>query len=83
MSTLIEIGAYEAKTRLPEYLRKVREGDAFRITQRGEPVADLVPAGTTQKHQAAQAATRMQQFMRQQQPVKGINIKALIDEGRD
>lgn len=83
MSTLIEIGAYEAKTRLPEYLRKVREGDAFRITQRGEPVADLVPAGTAQKHQAAQAATRMQQFMRRQQPVKGINIKALIDEGRD
>ncbi|MBK8524388.1 MAG: type II toxin-antitoxin system prevent-host-death family antitoxin, partial [Betaproteobacteria bacterium] len=52
MSTLTEIGAYEAKTRLPEYLRKVREGDTFRITQRGEPVADLVPAGTAQKRQA-------------------------------
>ncbi|MDQ5903221.1 MAG: hypothetical protein QG672_810, partial [Pseudomonadota bacterium] len=54
MSTLTEIGAYEAKTRLPEYLRKVREGDTFRITQRGEPVADLVPAGTAQKRLAVQ-----------------------------
>ena len=83
MSTPTEIGAYEAKTRLPEYLRKVREGDTFRITQRGEPVADLVPAGTAQKRLAMQAATRMQQFMRGQQPVKGVDIKALIDEGRD
>lgn len=83
MSTLTEIGTYEAKTRLPEYLRKVREGDTFRITQRGEPVADLVPAGTAQKRQAVQAATRMQQFMRERPPVKGIDIKALIDEGRD
>lgn len=83
MSTLTEIGAYEAKTRLPEYLRKVREGNAFRITQRGEPVADLVPAGTAQKHQAAQAATRMQQFMHEQRPVAGVDIKALIDAGRD
>ena len=83
MSTLTEIGAYEAKTRLPEYLRKVREGDAFRITQRGEPVADLVPAGTAQKQQAAQAAARMQQFMHEQRPVAGVDIKALIDAGRD
>ncbi|MBK9447429.1 MAG: type II toxin-antitoxin system prevent-host-death family antitoxin [Betaproteobacteria bacterium] len=83
MSTLTEIGAYEAKTRLPEYLRKVREGDTFRITQRGEPVADLVPAGTAQKRQAVQAATRMQQFMHERPPVKGVDLKALIDEGRD
>ena len=83
MSTLTEIGAYEAKTRLPEYLRKVREGDAFRITQRGEPVADLVPAGTAEKRQTAAAATRMRQFMCERPPISGVDIKALIEEGRD
>jgi len=83
MGTLTEIGAYEAKTRLPEYLRKVREGDAFRITQRGEPVADLVPAGTAEKHRAAQTAARMRQFMRERPPIAGVDLKALIEEGRD
>lgn len=83
MSAVTEIGAYEAKTRLPEYLRKVREGDSFRITQRGEPVADLVPAGTADKRQTTQAAGRMRQFMHDQPAVAGVNIKALIEDGRD
>jgi prevent-host-death family protein len=83
MSPLTEIDAYEAKTRLAEYLRKVRVGEAFRIMQHGKPVADLIPADTTQRHQGAQAAIRMQQFMRKQPRVNGIDIKALISEGRN
>lgn len=54
MTTLTEIGAYEAKTHLPEFLRKVRAGSAFRITQRGEPVADLIPSGASERQNAAQ-----------------------------
>lgn len=38
-----EIGSYDAKTKLPEILRRVEEGEAFTITNRGRPVADLVP----------------------------------------
>ncbi len=40
----IEIGSYEAKTKLPEMLRGIRAGHRYTITLRGEPVADLVPA---------------------------------------
>lgn len=83
MITLTEIGAYEAKTHLPEFLRKVRTGSAFRITQRGEPVADLIPHGTFERRNAAQAASQMRQFMQKHSPVQGIDIKALIEEGRD
>ena len=39
-----EIGAYDAKTKLPEILRRVEEGESFTITNRGRPVADLVPS---------------------------------------
>jgi prevent-host-death family protein len=39
-----EIGAYDAKTKLPELLRLVQEGQRFTITHRGKPVADLVPS---------------------------------------
>lgn len=40
----IKIGAYEAKTKLPELLRQVKAGTRFTITHRGEAVADLVPS---------------------------------------
>jgi len=38
----IEIGAYEAKTKLPELLRQVQAGKRFTITNRRKPIADLV-----------------------------------------
>jgi prevent-host-death family protein len=44
---LQSIGSYETKTHLADLLRRVRDGQGFTITQRGEPVADLVPAGTS------------------------------------
>ncbi len=47
MATFTEVGAYEAKTHLSDFLRKVKAGAVIRITQRGEHVADLVPPETT------------------------------------
>ncbi len=77
-----EIGAYEAKSRLPEFLRQVREGRRFVITQRGEPVAELVPVGTAERMRSVQAASELQAFMREA-PCQSIDLKALIEEGRD
>lgn len=39
-----EVGSYEAKTKLPELLRRVEAGESFTITNRGKVVADLIPA---------------------------------------
>lgn len=39
-----EIGAYDAKSKLPEFLRRVESGEAFTITNRGKPIADLIPS---------------------------------------
>ena len=39
-----EIGAYDAKTKLSEILRRVEAGERFTITNRGRPVADLIPS---------------------------------------
>ena len=52
---LEEIGSYDAKTKLPEILRRVESGEAFTITNRGKPVADLIPSrsGYQQKTEAA------------------------------
>ena len=40
---LREIGAFEAKTHLSELLAAVEAGEAFTITRRGKPVAELRP----------------------------------------
>jgi prevent-host-death family protein len=39
-----EIGIFEAKTHLSEILRRVKRGERFVITNRGEPIAELGPA---------------------------------------
>ena len=36
------IGSYNAKTRLPELLRQVAQGEEFTITRRGVPIARIV-----------------------------------------
>lgn len=83
MSKQTEIGAYETKTHLPAFLREVQSGGRFTITQRGRPVAELVPYGTTQRRAKTAAAAQMQAFMRKHRPLAGVDIKALIEEGRD
>ena len=42
MKTL-EIGAYEAKTHLSRLLEKVRQGQSYFITRRGQRLAELRP----------------------------------------
>lgn len=78
-----EIGAYEAKTHLPELLRQVKAGKRFTITHRGEAIADLVPAEAARPTNAAAAIERFHAFMREH-PVaaRDVNVRELIDEGR-
>ena len=44
-----EIGAFEAKTRLSEILEKVRKGQVFFITKRGQPIAELRPVSSPER----------------------------------
>ena len=79
----IEIGAYEAKTKLPELLRQVQAGKQFTITNRGKAVADLVPCEASPAKNAAAAVERFLTF-KATHPVRGkLNIKALIEDGRE
>jgi prevent-host-death family protein len=41
---MVEVGIKELKDGLSGYLRRVARGEHVRITSRGEPVADLIPA---------------------------------------
>ncbi|HEY0511137.1 MAG TPA: type II toxin-antitoxin system prevent-host-death family antitoxin [Thermoanaerobaculia bacterium] len=39
----VTVGIKELKTRLSEYVGRTREGESFLVTDRGEPVAELIP----------------------------------------
>jgi len=75
-----EVGAYDAKTKLPQLLREVAQGDRITITVRGRPVAELVPARQA-RSPAAGAVAAMGAF----DPIAGIESETLaewIREGR-
>lgn len=79
----IEIGAYEAKTKLPELLRQVQSGKRFTITLRGKAVADLGPP-SMERPRAAKSAIEAFQAFRKANPVgHAVNIKELMEEGRE
>jgi prevent-host-death family protein len=75
-----EIGSYDAKTKLPEILRRVEAGEAFTITNRGKPVADLIPsrAGSQLKAQAAIANI----LKAKKHPISDEALTELKDSGR-
>ncbi len=52
---LEEIGSYDAKTKLPELLRKVQQGQSFTITNHGKPVADIIPSRSISHQRTLQA----------------------------
>ena len=49
------VGAYEAKTRLPELLRRVEGGEHITIARHGTPVAVLIPVGDYPRRDPAAA----------------------------
>lgn len=78
----IEVGSYEAKTKLPELLRGVSAGNSYTITLHGKAVANLVPVEGSNTAAGSDAVDRMLAFMASGPRVKGLDVKALKDEGR-
>jgi len=77
-----EIGAFEAKNRLSELLRRAEAGEEIAITNRGRIVARLVPpAAVFDQAEARAAATRIRE-RRKGMKLGGITVKELIAEGR-
>jgi prevent-host-death family protein len=77
----IEIGAFEAKTKLSQILQEVKAGKQFTITVRGRPVADLIPSESTGFRDVKAAINDM----RNMQKITGISDETLtewINEGR-
>jgi prevent-host-death family protein len=76
------VGAYEAKTHLPELLNRVAKGETITITKHGKPVAQLIPAQEG-KPDVRQVVDEMLEFRdKANVTLGGVTIRELIEEGR-
>lgn len=78
---MVQIGSYDAKTRLPELLREVEKGQSFVITNRGRAIAVLGPMPAEAATNLAQAIFAMQAFV-DARPVADAQTEAFIERGQ-
>ncbi len=77
---LEQIGSYDAKTKLPEILRKVQKGQSFTITNHGKPVADIVPSRSIKHEQVLKAIDDILKI--EGKNVSDNILKKSIEDGR-
>jgi prevent-host-death family protein len=75
------IGAYEAKTHLPQLLERVSRGDRITITKHGVPVAILQPYDPDKRIDVAAVIAELRAF-RTQNRLGDLTIRDMIAEGR-
>jgi prevent-host-death family protein len=76
------VGAYEAKTHLPELLARVARGESILITKHGQPVAQLVPPEAEDKPDPCGAMRRIRELRKGVTLGPDLTIRDLIEEGR-
>ena len=75
------VGAYEAKTHLPQLLDQVSKGETITITKHGVPIAILQSVDHKANIPTQEVIQRLKQFRKEHQ-LDGLSIKEMIDEGR-
>ena len=76
-----KVGAYEAKTRLPELLERVIKGECITITRHGVAVAVLQSPESMRKAEPKKVIAELRKF-RHQHHLKGLSLREMIEEGR-
>ena len=75
------IGSYEVKTKLLEILRRVRAGESFAITNRGKPVADLMPSRVASRQKTTVAIENILKMDKTVPAVSGDRLEEYRKEG--
>ena len=75
------IGAYEAKTHLPQLLKRVSKGERITITKHGVPVATLQAPDANIKCPTSEVIADLRKF-RQEHRLDSLSIRNMIEDGR-
>ena len=72
---------YRVLTKLSEILRRVQAGEAFTITNRGKPVADLLPSRVASRQKIADAIRDIKAGM-SKTTISDERLKEYMEYGR-
>ena len=78
----MDVGIYEAKTKLASLVHLVEQGQTVTITNRGRPVADLVPTQDSGKSSIDMLIGEILAARSRQPVVNGVQLQAWKEEGR-
>lgn len=80
----MNIGIYEAKSRLSQLVEKAESGEEVILTRRGKPVAKLVNvvAPSARRHRA-QLLRQIRALSKRVRIPRSISIQDIVAEGRD
>ncbi len=76
-----EIGAFEAKTHLPQLLQRVAAGERFVITRHSRPVAELIPFRARDSDKVQAAIDALKHFQKTHS-LGGLSVRQIIEEAR-
>lgn len=76
-----EIGAFEAKTHLPQLLQRVQAGERFVITRHNRPVAELIPFRPRDTASVRSAIDELKAFQKTHS-LGGLSVRRLVEEAR-
>ena len=79
----MDVGVYEAKSKLSDLIERVRKGAEVTITRHGEPIAKLVPVKPADAVARARLLREISALARRVRIPRSVSIRKLIAQGRD
>jgi len=79
----VDVGIYEAKSKLSQLVEKAEAGEEVILTRRGRPVAKIVNVAPATKHNRALLLREIRALARRVRIPKRVSIREIVAEGRD
>ena len=79
----MDIGIYEAKSKLSRLVEKAESGEEIVLTRRGRPVAKIVTIAPGAKRDRASLLRRIRKLARRVKIPRGVSLAEIVAEGRD
>lgn len=79
----MDVGIYEAKSKLSQLVEKALSGEEVILTRRGRPVAKIIKMTPSGRRERISLLREIRSLSRRVKIPKRISIREVIAEGRD
>ncbi|HAM53966.1 MAG TPA: type II toxin-antitoxin system prevent-host-death family antitoxin [Candidatus Rokubacteria bacterium] len=83
MEAVMDVGIYEAKSKLSQLVEKAEAGEEVILTRRGRPVAKIVNVAPAARRNRALLLREIRALARRVKIPKRVSIRDIVAEGRD